>query len=86
MEVAAHLKCVCEDLVVSFRKAAKKSTLLNMKLYFYLNDVLKYFPRERDSLKFPEQDLVNNKSAYIHRDKFQKLKSVSELQLGLILT
>ena len=28
---------------------------------------------EKDSLKFPEQDLVNDKSPYILRGKFQKL-------------
>jgi hypothetical protein len=36
---------------------------------------------ERDSLKFPEQDLVNNKSAYIW--KVSETQSVEELQLCL---
>jgi hypothetical protein len=45
------LKTIKEQIecyYVSFRKAAKKFLLINMKLYIYLNDALKCFLRERE--------------------------------------
>jgi hypothetical protein len=46
--ITVYEVALCDDGWVSFRKTAKRSLLLNMKLYFYLNYILKCFLRETD--------------------------------------
>jgi hypothetical protein len=55
----------------------KQQSMHSLQLFCkVLLNILKYFLRERDSLKFPEQNLEYNKLPYIQIGKFQKLNCV----------